>query len=124
MRRRDPAVGANALALENFESVDELPALLLEGNAREFTVAIEADDAGVTVDVAVLISVQPDGPSACLPAPYDIPEVFVPFAFVQVGVYVVGHDSQDRADIFVDHDLLELLPERPVDRRAHIIEAH
>jgi hypothetical protein len=72
----------------------------------------------------VLVSMQSDGPSASLPAPDHIPKSFVALAFVQSGIDIVRNDRQDRADAFIDQDLLELLPQRPIDRWAHIVEAH
>src|SRR5215813_11788831 len=107
-------------AFENFEPAQKLRALLVKRNSGELTVVVQADHSGVAIHVSMLISVESDGPSTCLPPADYIPEFLVALAFVKSRIDVVRHDRQDRADILVDHDLLQLLPERPIDSRAHI----
>ncbi len=81
--RRDPAIRANLLALEDFQSADEFGALFLDRNSSELTVVVQADDAGVAVDVPMLIPVESDGPASRLPSAHHVPESLVALAFVQ-----------------------------------------
>ena len=104
--RSDPAIRANLLALEDFESADKFGALFLNRNSSEFAVVVQADDAGVPVDVSMLIPVQSDGPVPRLPSSHHIPESLVTLALVQSRIGIVRYDRQDRTNILLDHDLL------------------
>ncbi len=87
---RDPTIGAHSFAGKDFESLFQIGSLLFQGNTGKLAVRLQPNDAGILADVSMLISVQTDRPSARLPSSHSLPKAFVRFAFVKVGILIVG----------------------------------
>src|SRR5271166_2923490 len=118
----DPTVRAHALTGEDIERLLQFGLLLFQRNAGKLAVVLQPDDAWVPGDIAMLISVQTDRPSACLPRTYALPEALIWFTFVKNGILIVGDDRKNRPDLLFNHDVFKFLPDVPINRRAHVIE--
>jgi len=119
---RDPNVRFNSFTGEDFSSATQLVLLHRRWERSEFALFSESDQAAIFGDVEVLVAMHGDGPAERLPPANALPEVGDWRAGLENGVLIVGDDSENRLNVVMKQDRLDLRPDVPPHRGTNVIE--
>src|SRR6185312_7172363 len=124
MRRSHPGVGADPLLRKYRQRLVEFRALHVVWQSCKLAVPIDGKQARAPGLVSMLKTMQADEPSVRLPAADPLPEIGTRRFDHQLGIAVIGYDGNQRFDVVLRDNALDASPNRPVHRRAEIIQTY